>query len=584
MTIDPRKTFINTGKERARSPLDPLSPQWWQSFLNKKPDWYGPGAWHPRAVDFGEMEQLKKVMLADLKIVVIGGSHRYQSPDDLANFFSPSYRDRFGKHIDIGHTADFFLGGSQGGAQVFHFPAIDALEMSKEAHSFANRTGNAIYTSQEELERRVEKLVQDKTIRLADAIVINHDIAVPVPEDGTFENYINYLDELNQRNTGIMKAMCQIWIKNPQADGKSRRIIVLRNSLFWLSLMHPHHSIHSSEAIERERQTTEELQNEARVGIELIIRMEEIIPHDSNFVEVEWRNRLNNFFRLGHKQSIKRQIGIDLAIRVVYGDIGPSEDEIDELYDRVLEWFLPTCLSRGNSSPLILSMKQHEFLQQCVDSGIGWRSSWLDESEDDSDTGESSSAIDQDSTPLSGLCALVLDNGRDDGVTAACCKGLSKMGAALVLSFIGNEYEDGATKAGKLVETLRQAGGKVAAVGGIPYRMKSRSHQPPGVRFVEELIDQALHDLGHSRIDIVGRILGNGQALNALCLYKTWEATVVHMLDQWRTVHFVQRTAKILKLLVHPWNCIMQDFPRFVVPDMDDFEIQDPLEPPGAQD
>lgn len=104
--------------------------------------------------------------------------------------------------------------------------------------------------------------------------------------------------------------------------------------------------------------------------------MKEIRPHDANLVETEWRATLNDFFNLGHKQSVKRQIGIDLAKKVVYGDIGPTEDELDELYDRVLEWFMPTCLhSRGTPAAPVRILKRHEFLQHCVDFGIGWRSS-----------------------------------------------------------------------------------------------------------------------------------------------------------------------------------------------------------------
>lgn len=233
--------------------------------------------------------------------------------------------------------------------------------------------------------------------------------------------------------------------------------------------------------------------------------MEAIRPHDTAIVESEWRRSLNDFFNQGHRQFVKRQMGIDLATSVVYGDNGASEDEIDELYDRVLEWFMPTCLSRDNSLPQIQCVEQNTFLQQCVDAGIGWRSSWLDDNEATSNSGQGSSAVDEEATPLSGLCALVLDNGRNDGITAACCEGLSKMGAKLALSFTGNDYDDGATMSDQLIEKLRQAGAKVVAVGGIPYRSKSCSAQPDGVRFIEELIDQALHDLGHIQIDIVGK-------------------------------------------------------------------------------
>lgn len=198
-------------------------------------------------------------------------------------------------------------------------------------------------------------------------------------------------------------------------------------------------------------------------------------------------------------------MGIDLATSVIYGDNGPSEDEIDELYDRVLEWFMPTCLSKDNSLPQVQCVEQNTFLQQCVDAGIGWRASWLDDNEEASDSGQGSSAVDEEATPLSGLCALVLDNGRNDGITTACCEGLSKMGAKIALSFTGNDDDDGASMTEQLIEKLCQAGGKVVAVAGIPHRSKSCSAQPNGVRFIEELVDQALHDLGRIQIDIMGK-------------------------------------------------------------------------------
>ncbi|KAJ4390162.1 hypothetical protein N0V93_007636 [Gnomoniopsis smithogilvyi] len=504
---------MNTGKQTVKRPL---SQRWWQSFLNKKPEWYGPGVWQPRTLDFGEMEQLKKVMMADLKVVVIGGSHKYHSPEDLATFFDPSTENNYNAYIDIGHVAEFFMGGSQGGAQVFHFPAIDAWEMSIEAQSLAHLTGNAIDVPQDELDRRVANLFQDNTVRYADAIVINHDVAVPVPGGGTFENYTKYLAGLAQRAIAGMNAICRAWKREPQANQKSRRIIVLRNSLFWLSLMYSDPSVNGLETVAREQQSTQELHNELKdVGIDLIIRMEEIRPHDSAFVEIQWRSSLNNFFHLGHKKLVKRQIGIDLAMTIAYGNTGPEADERDELYDRVLEWFLPTCLLQHDSPIDIRCLRRYDFLKQCIDLGIGWRSSWLDENKEKPESGESSGSADEESLPLSGRCALVLDSGRDDGITAACCEGLSNMGATVALTFVGDTYDDGATRANRLVETLSQAGGKVVAVGGIPYRMKTRSEQPAGVRFVEELIDQVLRDLGHKQFDIVVNNVGWAYSLGA---------------------------------------------------------------------
>lgn len=99
----------------------------------------------------------------------------------------------------------------------------------------------------------------------------------------------------------------------------------------------------------------------------------------------------------------------------------------------------------------------------------------------------------------------MLDSGRDDGVTEACCEGLSRMGAKVAVTFVGNELEARAAMAGQLVEKICQTGGMVAAVGGIPHRMKSRSEQPADVRFVEELVDRALHDLGENHFDIIGK-------------------------------------------------------------------------------
>lgn len=116
------------------------------------------------------MDQLKNVLLADMEVVVIGGSHRYYSPDDLAAFFAPPNEDSYNKHIDVGHIADFFLGDAQGGALVLHFPAIDSFEMAQEAKSMAHRTGAFIDLSEAELERRVAKLFCDQTVQVADAI------------------------------------------------------------------------------------------------------------------------------------------------------------------------------------------------------------------------------------------------------------------------------------------------------------------------------------------------------------------------------------------------------------------------------
>lgn len=243
------------------------------------------------------MEQLKNVMLADLQVVVIGGSHRYYSPDDLAGFFSPSNEDAYDKYIDVGHVADFFLGGSQGGAIVLHFPAIDSQEMLQEARGSANRTGDFFDVSETEIEERVATLFRDETVKIATAIgscpqaalslmketrhwflhtaidnlpyllVINQDVSIPIPDDGSFENYTKYLGGINQRANRVMRAICCAWKRSSQTNPRPRRIIVLRNNLFWLSSIHSEAFTEQSENLSRQLQPwepMEELRGEVR--------------------------------------------------------------------------------------------------------------------------------------------------------------------------------------------------------------------------------------------------------------------------------------------------------------------------------
>lgn len=93
-------------------------------------------------------------------------------------------------------------------------------------------------------------------------LVVNHDLAVPVPGDGNFENYTKYLSVLNQRAIGAINAICQTWKTTSSANSKPRRIIVIRNSLFWLSLMRSRQPVDVSELIAREREATETLKAE----------------------------------------------------------------------------------------------------------------------------------------------------------------------------------------------------------------------------------------------------------------------------------------------------------------------------------
>lgn len=100
--------------------------------------------------------------------VVIGGKagsprDGYMSPSDVAAFLrGMGGRKRHDPSIQIGHVIDHFVGSN-----VFHFPAIDAAEVSLEAREGRQRTGEAVAVPPDELQKRATALVADPIFRKA---------------------------------------------------------------------------------------------------------------------------------------------------------------------------------------------------------------------------------------------------------------------------------------------------------------------------------------------------------------------------------------------------------------------------------
>lgn len=65
--------------------------------------------------------------------------------------------------------------------------------------------------------------------------MLNFDIAVPLPRDATFDNYIKYLLGRNRRAWNIITAIGVAWQASRNGDDMPHRVIVLLNSLLgWL--------------------------------------------------------------------------------------------------------------------------------------------------------------------------------------------------------------------------------------------------------------------------------------------------------------------------------------------------------------
>lgn len=256
-----------------------------------------------------------------------------------------------------------------------------------------------------------------------------------------------------------------------------------------------------------------------------ILPIIEIAPHGREIVEPDWRTAINSFCRSGHEQSVKKKIGLDLVTRII-GEIKPtevdsqfisslSEDYKDEIFDKALRQFSPTQLAMG-----IPDLKPVDIIAREVlfDYEYGCRDVWISEAELKEQLNEAAATrkpsedrhLPGETVPMMGRNVLVFANGRKDGVTEALCECFCELGACVVLTYVCDDRQkDGAVNAEKIAQNCRNMPGSIKIVEGIPYRSKHQAPQPPNVRFVEELIDQAVQKFDSPRrsrvIDCVGK-------------------------------------------------------------------------------
>lgn len=106
--------------------------------------------------------------------------------------------------------------------------------------------------------------------------------------------------------------------------------------------------------------------------------------------------------------------------------------------------------------------------------------------------------------PLCDKAALVLDTGRDDGVTEACCLELARLGARIALSFEGADC--GCEAAFQIVQNVKEAGGEIVAIEGIPYRYEIYSDGATSDSgFIDNIAHHALAVLEVGVFDLIGK-------------------------------------------------------------------------------
>lgn len=111
--------------------------------------------------------------------------------------------------------------------------------------------------------------------------------------------------------------------------------------------------------------------------------------------------------------------------------------------------------------------------------------------------------------PLHNNSVLVLDSGRDDGVTEACCMELVRLGAQIALAYVVDDH--GFEAACRLVRNVKAAGGRIVAVEGIPYRHETYSNvTADGVGYIGHLVQRALAMLDIEAFEVIGKCTVSG--------------------------------------------------------------------------
>lgn len=166
-------------------------------------------------------------------------------------------------------------------------------------------------------------------------------------------------------------------------------------------------------------------------------------------------------------------------------------------YDRVLfevlrtQWFE----RRDNSLTLNIIKRQKVISEYYIDPVIAC-----------SEKGADAGKTDYSSTRfLRGSVALVLDSGRRDGVTEACCLELARQGCHIALVYDGSSVSHEAAYG--VAQKIRRAKGDCEIVTGCPYRYEAYSNGGEGaIGYMAKTVQRALLVLGASRFDIIGNI------------------------------------------------------------------------------
>lgn len=305
---------------------------------------------------------------------------------------------------------------------------------------------------------------------------------------------------------------------------------------YYTSLTHPFHSTFittQTEVIIFVFTLPQQFTAEFDIDLSFMFTNESALP-EGEIGQADWRTAMNSFCRHGHNQFVKRQIGLDLATRVTGGIKGPaiangrdvfnvSEDYKDELLDRVLIQFSPSKLAMGSQGPRPAVRTRSGFFTL----EYKWKDVWMSPSElkeleqfkgCEDYVAEGRYCVGE-TVPMMGRNVLILDSGRGDGVTEALCECFCKLGACVVVTFVCDDrHRDGSKNAERIVEMCNGLPGSVQIIGGVPYRSKLHTKQPAGVRFVEDLLDEAMRLFLEVKVDCVGKCTCRSSKIRAIDL------------------------------------------------------------------
>lgn len=244
---------------------------------------------------------------------------------------------------------------------------------------------------------------------------------------------------------------------------------------------------------------------------------------------------MDEFFAERFRNRENASLAADLARNIAFGEAGPTPEQEDELYDQVMEAFLKTraILDRGPGRFDVRT--RQEFMASChMDDQPSGRAEIQDDENFDAphevvdgggdqemtdaagpstetpdhemqDVAGSSTAATGKVAPLSGKVAVVLDSGRDDGVTEACSLELARLGASVAVTYVPDHAGACEEMVLKLIRDIRAAGGVATMVQGLPFRSEKYSCAELETDiYIGELMDLVLNEFGAKKVDCIG--------------------------------------------------------------------------------